>query len=52
MNKYTYEVITDERTNEKVIKRIDSNGLESWIPVAIENKDYAEYLASLEETAE
>ncbi len=51
MNEYTYEVITDEKTGEEVIKRTDSNGVESWIPRNPANRDYAEYLASLE-TAE
>jgi hypothetical protein len=40
---YTYEEITTE-VGTKVIKRIDQNGQETWIPVDLANSDYEEYL--------
>lgn len=49
MNEFIYELVTDERTGEQIIKRTDADGLESWIPMVEGNKDYQAYLASQEE---
>ena len=49
MNEFIYQVITDSNGGE-VIKRIDADGNESWIPLDPANSDYSEYLASLEAT--
>jgi hypothetical protein len=34
-----------------IIKRITDDGVESWIPVSLNNVDYQAYLKSLEEQA-
>ena len=39
----TYEEITNEMGG-KVIKRIDENGAETWIPTDPANSDYQRYL--------
>ena len=41
---YTYEVITDELSQTKMIKRTDENGLVAWIPTDLANSDYQAYL--------
>jgi hypothetical protein len=46
---YTYEVITFENT--KVLKRIDDQGAEAFIPMVEGNSDYQLYLKSLEDEA-
>jgi hypothetical protein len=43
MEKYTYEVISDELGNE-AIKRINDNGDVSFIPKDLANSDYQRYL--------
>jgi hypothetical protein len=43
-----YEVITN--FHGEIIKRIDSEGNEAWIPIDSANSDYQEYLASIEPT--
>ena len=43
MEKYTYEVISDELGNE-AIKRTDANGSVSFIPKDPANSDYQRYL--------
>lgn len=42
--KYTYEVITDELSQGKIIKRTDADGLIAWIPMDEANSDYQAYL--------
>jgi hypothetical protein len=48
-NNYLYEIIETEMGGE-VIKRTDADGNEAWIPTDPANSDYAQYLASLEES--
>ena len=43
---FTYEVITDD-FNNKLIKRTDKDGSESWIPSDPANSDYQAYLKSI-----
>jgi len=45
MNEYTYEVIENSQ-GENIIKRTDANGVESWIPSDLGNKDFVAYLES------
>jgi hypothetical protein len=49
MKKSTYEVITHELFGNSV-RRTDPDGTIWSIPIDPANKDYAEYLASLEAT--
>ena len=46
----TYEIITPEFGSEH-IKRTNSDGTTSFIPIDPANSDYQEYLKSLEVTA-
>lgn len=41
---YTYEEVTFEIPNSKMIKRTDENGLIVWIPLDPANADYQAYL--------
>jgi hypothetical protein len=45
----TYEIITSALDNSKIIKRVNEDGTESWIPTDPANSDYQAYLKSLEE---
>jgi hypothetical protein len=45
---FTYEKITNT-FGEDIIKRVDENGSESWIPTDPANSDYQAYLKSLDE---
>lgn len=47
--KYTYELIEDTSMNNKIVKRVDENGNESWLPIDPANPDYQAYLKSLDE---
>jgi hypothetical protein len=47
MDKFTYDVIESDTANT-VIKRIDADGNEAWIPADPANSDYQAYLATLE----
>jgi hypothetical protein len=51
MNEYTYKVIENSQ-GENIIKRTDSNGVESWIPSDLGNSDYVAYLESLNDDTE
>jgi hypothetical protein len=44
--KYTYEIINNDNARP-VIKRVDEDGNEAWIPTNPANSDYAAYLATL-----
>jgi hypothetical protein len=46
---YIYEELITHFDN-KVIKRTDLDGNDSWVPLDPANSDYQEYLASLEAT--
>jgi hypothetical protein len=52
MNTFTYEIIETELgpTKITILRRLDSEGQVTFIPVESGNSDYAEYLASLEAT--
>lgn len=52
MNEYTYEVVEADGIGSDAIKRTDSNGLVSWIPIDPANSDYAAYLESLNDDTE
>jgi hypothetical protein len=43
----TYELIVDDISGKKVIKFIDENAKEFWIPTDLSNSDYQTYLATL-----
>jgi hypothetical protein len=45
--KCTYEVV-ETYTGSKIIKRVDEDGQEAWIPMDKANADYQAYLAWLE----
>lgn len=45
--KYTYELQEEGFT----VKRTDENGEVAYVPVNPENRDYQEYLASLDEAS-
>jgi hypothetical protein len=47
---FTYEKIATSFGAE-IIKRVDQNGSESWIPTDLANSDYQAYLKSLDEAA-
>ena len=44
-----YEIAVSALDNSELIKRINEDGSESWIPKDLGNSDYQEYLKSLEE---
>jgi hypothetical protein len=46
----TYEVMTND-IGVKAIMRTDEDGTVYWIPMELTNKDYQEYLKSLEESS-
>jgi hypothetical protein len=41
--KYTYELITSELGGE-ILRRVDEQGKETWIPIDEANSDYQRYL--------
>jgi hypothetical protein len=41
--KYTYEIVENYQ-GVKIIKRVDEDGQEAWIPVDEANSDYQRYL--------
>lgn len=45
-----YEIVYDEYNNTKIIKRIDADGREWFIPTDPANSDYQAYLKYLEES--
>ena len=47
--KYYYEEIS-QSLGSTIIRRTDESGDEAWIPKDASNRDYADYLASLEAT--
>ena len=49
--KYTYEEITNQDGN-KILKRIDANGVVAWIPMDEANSDYQAYLNPVEHLTE
>ena len=49
--KYTYEEVSFDIPNHKMIKRTDENGLETWIPCDPANSDYQAYLNKDKEVA-
>lgn len=51
MSNITYEQVSIEFGSD-FIKRANQDGSVTFIPIDETNKDYTEYLASLEETAE
>ena len=44
-----YEIAISEIDNSEIIKRINEDGSESWIPKDLANSDYQEYLKWVEE---
>jgi hypothetical protein len=44
-----YEINISEFDNSEIIKRINDDGSESWIPKDTANSDYQEYLKWVEE---
>jgi hypothetical protein len=40
---YTYEIVTNE-LGEEALKRTDTDGVVSWIPMVEGNSDYQRYL--------
>jgi hypothetical protein len=46
--KYTYEIIVDELTKDKTLKRTDENGAVDWVPMDEANAAYQRYLRWLE----
>jgi hypothetical protein len=44
---YTYEIVSAKNIDS--LKRIDKNGDVAWVPMDPANRDYQEYLKSLEE---
>lgn len=50
--KYTYEEVTFENPNSKMIKRTDEEGQIVWIPLDPANSDYQAYLNPVEVKAE
>lgn len=45
-----YEIIENQETNTKIIKRTSKEGQIHWIPFDESNSDYQEYLKSLEDS--
>jgi hypothetical protein len=45
--KYTYEIINNDNARP-VIKRVDEDGNEAWIPTDPSNSDYQAYLNPVE----
>lgn len=50
--KYTYEEVTGENPNSKMIKRTDEQGQIVWIPLDPANSDYQAYLTKDEVKAD
>jgi hypothetical protein len=46
-----YEIVISELSGSQIIKRINEDGSESWIPQDEGNSDYQAYLASSNEAA-
>jgi hypothetical protein len=46
-----YEIVTSELSGSQIIKRINEDGSESWIPQDEGNSDYQAYLKSLDEAS-
>ena len=44
----TYEIAVSELDNSEIIKRVNEDGSQSWIPKDPANSDYQAYLKSLE----
>lgn len=40
----TYEIVVSELDGSELLKRINDDGTESWIPKDVANSDYQEFL--------